>query len=380
MSDGSLLAALLDLPNGLVVLHLVDGRIVAASLAAADLLGARARVGARMDALVEPASTCKLTAALTADAAAVYELQMSPDGGDTRPLRFLVVPLRAREHLLVAAPLDPRYGVALEARLFASNTELANLTRDLSRRACEIEAARAGLEALGSLRDDFMAAMAHDLRAPLTTIGLQAEMLARGADRPIPAEVARRSGLIARNVARMDALMTRVLEAARLGGGVVALERSLVSLVDLVHEAMEAVQAAAERARVALELRCPAADPRLVVDPVRIGQVLGNVLENSVRHTPPGSTITVTISDDAPARVRCTVCDQGPGVRPELRDRIFERFGRGEHAGIAGLGLYIARKAARLHGGDLWVEDASPVGAAFVLELPRGPPDAPRKT
>lgn len=379
MSGGSLLAALLDLPHGLVVLHLVDGRIAAASSATSALLGARACVGARMVALLESASLRKLTAALTADAAAVYELQVMSDGGDTRPLRFLVVPLRAREHLLVAAPLDPRYGVDLEKRLFASNAELANLTRDLSRRACEIEAARAGLEALGSLRDDFMAAMAHDLRAPLTTIGLQAELLARGAARPSSAEVARRSGLIARNVARMDALMTRVLEAARLGGGVVALERSLVSLVDLVHEAMEAVQGAAERARVALELRCPAADPRLVVDPVRIGQVLGNVLENSVRHTPPGSTITVAITDASP-RLRCTVCDQGPGVRPELRDQIFERFGRGEHAGIAGLGLYIARKTARLHGGDLWVEDASPVGAAFVLELPRGLPDAPQKT
>lgn len=379
MSDGSLLAALLDHPHGLVVLHLVDGRIAAASPAVNALLGARARVGERMDALVEATARRKLTAALAADAAAVYELQVMPDDGDMRPLRFLVVPLRAREHLLVAAPLDPRYGVELEQRLLASNTELANLTRDLSRRASQIEAARARLEALGALRDDFMAAMAHDLRAPLTTIGLQAEILARGADRPSSAEVARRSGLIVRNVARMDTLMTRVLEAARLGGGVVTLERSLVSLVDLVHEAMEAVQGAAERARVALELRCPAADPRLVVDPVRIGQILGNVLENSVRHTPPGSTITVTITD-APARVRCTVCDQGPGVRLELRDHIFERFGRGEHAGIAGLGLYIARKTARLHGGELWVEDASPVGAAFVLELPRGLPDAPLDT
>ncbi|MDC0716330.1 sensor histidine kinase [Nannocystis bainbridge] len=379
MSDGSLLTALLAQPHGLVVLHLVDGEIVAASPAVRALLGPCACGGARMEALVATASAPKLAAALAAATAAVFELQVVCDAGDARPLRFLVVPLQPREHLLVAAPLDPRYGVDLERRLLASHGELANLTRDLSRRAVEIEAARAGLEALGALRDDFMAAMAHDLRAPLTTIGLQAEMLTRGADRPSAAEVARRGGLIARNVARMDALMTRVLEAARLGGGVVALERRRVSLVDLAHDAMEAVQGAAERARLTLELRCRAADPWLVVDGVRVGQVLGNVLENSVRHAPPASTIIVAITEE-PARLRCTVCDQGPGVPPGLRDQIFERFGRGEHAGMAGLGLYIARKIARLHGGDLWVEDVTPVGAAFVLELPRAPSDMPSGT
>ncbi len=96
-----------------------------------------------------------------------------------------------------------------------------------------------------------------------------------------------------------------------------------------------------------------------------------NLVENAINHTPPGTLITVGVHGEG-CRVIVTVQDDGPGVPPELRERIFERFVRagGDRGGSTGLGLAIVKAVAVAHGGDVVLEDADP-GARFVVDLPR---------
>lgn len=106
-----------------------------------------------------------------------------------------------------------------------------------------------------------------------------------------------------------------------------------------------------------------------VVDPMRIRQVISNLLSNALKFSPPGSPVTVAVTTDDDT-IEITVHDAGPGIPDERRDELFSKFGRLGHTGHGmGLGLYISRAIARAHGGDLELRDGP--GATFALTLPR---------
>src|SRR5262249_37446442 len=126
-------------------------------------------------------------------------------------------------------------------RMLEANSALANALRDLSRQTAELRTARARLERLGALRDEVMTALSHDLRAPLASIGLQAEILASAADAP-PGRVAVAAAMIRRNVGRVLDVANAVLDAARLDAGTLALARGEVALRVLAGEVAEALR------------------------------------------------------------------------------------------------------------------------------------------
>ena len=123
---------------------------------------------------------------------------------------------------------------------------------------------------------------------------------------------------------------------------------------------------------VTIELRFSPTLPEAAVDPVQIDQVLTNLVENAVRHSPAGGTVRVHLTQ-AGRSVRARVTDEGPGIAPEEREKVFEPFYRGaeapESAG-SGLGLAIVRAIVTAHGGRIWVEETTGGGTAFVVELP----------
>ena len=118
-----------------------------------------------------------------------------------------------------------------------------------------------------------------------------------------------------------------------------------------------------------VQVEIPDSLPEVEVDPVLIGQVLANLLDNASRHAPQGMPITVAalMHDD---RVAVSVSDRGPGVPPAERDAVFDRFVRFDTGGRAGLGLTIAKAFVEAHGERIWVEDAPGGGARFVFTLP----------
>jgi len=135
----------------------------------------------------------------------------------------------------------------------------------------------------------------------------------------------------------------------------------------LVREAVSAMEPTLGTHRV--DSIVPTALPAVNVDPLLIGQVLINLLDNATRHSPPDGVITVEARRTA-NQIVISVTDQGPGIAPENRQAIFERFAQLDKGGRAGLGLTIAKTFVEAHGEEIWYEDGPNHGARFVFSLP----------
>ena len=232
----------------------------------------------------------------------------------------------------------------------------------------ELEAALATANAAEAGMRSFLADASHELRTPVAGLQAGAELLLREElDRD---ERERVAVTMIRETRRAARLVDDLLTTARLGQGGLRLVAEPVDLARLA-------EAEVGRARtLAPELTFDlAAGPGTTVrgDPVRLGQIVTNLLDNARHATPTGGTVTVTVGHHD-GRVLLEVADTGPGVPVADRTLIFERFGRGDtsrsrNTGGAGLGLPIARGLAVAHGGDLRYVD-SPAGALFRVELP----------
>lgn len=174
-------------------------------------------------------------------------------------------------------------------------------------------------------------------------------------------------------------IIADLLDFARADSGQLSVEPVETDLTAVVAEAVEDHRAEAEAAGLTVRLERPA-PLRLQTDPARVKQILQNLLSNAVKYTPSPGAITVAAKIEREGDGRAdqlwaavTVSDTGPGIPPELRERIFDEFARLEGSGAIqghGLGLAIARRIARLLGGDLVVAKSPPPGATFVLRLP----------
>jgi len=233
-------------------------------------------------------------------------------------------------------------------------------------------------EAFGRQRT-FIADASHELKTPLTLIRADAEVLSRSLDE---SEQARDNRELIDDLLgetdRMSAVLSDLLLLARLDADKISVSREPFDLVLVLAETSErfAARAVAEGKNLEVEHsgKLPARG-----DAVRTGQTLAALLDNALRFTPPGGTITVE-GEATDKHIRATVTDTGPGIPPESLDRIFERFyradmhsaarTRGPSAGGTGLGLAIARDLARAQGGGLIVENAPGGGARFTLALP----------
>jgi signal transduction histidine kinase len=232
----------------------------------------------------------------------------------------------------------------------------------------ELEAALTTANAAEAGMRSFLADASHELRTPMAGLQANAELLLReDLDRP---ERERVAVAMIRETRRAARLVDDLLTTARLGQGGIRLALEPVDLARLAETETARARTLAPQLSFAVS-----ADPAPVVhgDPVRLGQIVTNLLDNARHATPAGGTVTVTVRRDRD-RVVLDVADTGPGVPAADRALIFERFGRGDtsrsrETGGAGLGLPIARGLAAAHGGELRYVD-SPAGARFRVELP----------
>ncbi|MFL5887411.1 MAG: ATP-binding protein, partial [Thermoleophilaceae bacterium] len=215
---------------------------------------------------------------------------------------------------------------------------------------------------------DFVADASHELRTPLTVIRGQLEVLARQPDATAE-DVRRVEGLVRTEVLRMQRLVDDLLVLARADGREFLHTRN-VDLPPLAAELVDGLRATADRR---FELG-DVPDGTIVADPDRLAQALRNLLRNAIEHTHPGGVVRLAASARG-GRVTITVDDDGPGIPPEHRERVFDRFHRTDPArsraeGGMGLGLSIAQAIVVAHGGEIRAEESPAGGARMTIELP----------
>jgi two-component system, OmpR family, sensor kinase len=232
----------------------------------------------------------------------------------------------------------------------------------------ELEAALERANAAETRMRSFLSDASHELRTPLAGMRANAELLLR--EDPDRAGRERIAVALVRESRRSARLVDDLLTMARLGRGasLVAERVDLLALADA-----EVSRARTLSPGLTFTVTAAATGGSVDGDPVRLGQIITNLLDNARHATPAGGTVTVDVRRCG-ERIRLEVGDTGPGVAEADRAVIFERFGRGDasrsrHTGGAGLGLPIARGLAQAHGGDLGYVAGGP-GARFRLELP----------
>ena len=226
-------------------------------------------------------------------------------------------------------------------------------------------------------KDEFLSIASHELKTPLTSLALAAQMIDRMLKRGQiePARLERHVGTITVQTARATQLITELLDVSRIDAGQLDLRRGPVDLVALA-------AAAAQRERDALpenathEIVETVTGAPLIVegDEARLDQVLTNLLSNAVKYSPRGGRVELRLTRENGHAI-VAVADRGIGIPPAERDRLFAPFGRTAAARLSGiegtgLGLYISRRIVEAHGGTIAVEDTPGGGTTFVVRLP----------
>ena len=217
-------------------------------------------------------------------------------------------------------------------------------------------------------RDLFFAMMNHELRNALTGVYGWAERLVRRKTPEISEQAARE---VYEAADHTIVLLNNFLDLMRLDAGKVRPVFRDVEVRGALQRAISTSEPAATAKRVRLELRVNGTAATLRTDPMRLEQILLNLLTNAIRHSPDGGAIEVSANPES-AHTMFAVIDHGPGVPPELRERIFEPFERFDpHSGLGtGLGLPVSRRLAAALGGSLTVEETRGGGATFILKIP----------
>lgn len=225
------------------------------------------------------------------------------------------------------------------------------------------------------LRRRMAADIAHELRTPLAIIQADLEAMLDGV-RPVSPEAVA-------DVHQETRLLSRLIDDLRdlslAETGQLPLQKQPTDLGELARASAARFAPRAEEKGVGLEVEAAEDLSRADVDPDRISQVLGNLLENALRHTPPGGRVELRVGPgERPATLQATVRDTGPGIPAEHLPNVFEHFYRADHArsrkdGGSGIGLAVVKQLVEAHGGRVWVESPPGQGTTFGLVLPAAP-------
>jgi two-component system phosphate regulon sensor histidine kinase PhoR len=247
-------------------------------------------------------------------------------------------------------------------------------------------------------KDDFLAVAAHELRSPLAAVRGYTDLLVRREQRRGEEDSPELRGLniLAQQVTHMLRMVDNLLDVSRLDAGQFNLQLQRVNLVTLVEQVIEQQRPAAGDRDLVLETDRD--DLTVVCDPLRIRQVITNLIGNAIRYSPPATAVSVGLSLEWVSRLAARhlayagrnaatrqelphadelmavvqVRDQGAGISAEQAARLFKRYARGQerHGEGLGLGLYLSREFVTRHGGEIWVESQDGQGSAFYVALP----------
>jgi signal transduction histidine kinase len=241
--------------------------------------------------------------------------------------------------------------------------EIGQLARTFNAMAGNLETAE--LQRRGLVAD-----VAHELRTPLSNVQGYLEAVKDGVLPPDEPTIE----TIYQQVRHVVKLVDDLRLLALADAGVMRLDRQPASINDLLSQTAEAFGPAAEDKGVSLEFLSPGQLPLVRVDHTRVAQVLSNLLDNAIFHSPPGGVITIAVQEVDQA-LRVSVTDTGPGIAPAELNLLFDRFhrtdpSRARSTGGTGLGLTIARQLVEAHGGTIGVESKLNQGSRFFFDLP----------
>jgi len=219
------------------------------------------------------------------------------------------------------------------------------------------------------MKDEFLATVSHELRTPLTSVLGALGLLAAGAAGSLPKPALTLTEVARRNGERLSRLIDDILDLSKLEGRRLQLQVYPLKLETLLPEALAANAGYAQRAGVTLGLVLPAQSAAVRVDADRLLQVMANLLSNAIKHSSAGDQVEVVLLS-VPDGVRIEVRDQGPGISPEFRTHMFEKFSQADGSdsrakGGTGLGLYITRMLVERMGGRIGVDSVAGAGACF---------------
>lgn len=243
----------------------------------------------------------------------------------------------------------------------------------------ELLAELAERRAAEALRDEFLSVAAHELKTPLTGLRGFAQLLMRQLDRdetPDPVRMRQALSAIDQQSAKLARLVNQLLDVSRIEAGKLLLERKVADVVGIVEDVVSTARV--NTFRHEFVVRSPSAALALV-DPLRLEQVVRNLVDNAIKYSPDGGPIEIEVQKDREAGVRIAVTDRGLGIPEKSRARIFDRFQQAHQEraiGGMGLGLYITRQIVELHGGTITAEFPKQGGTRMVVIVPVGAPSA----
>ena len=224
-----------------------------------------------------------------------------------------------------------------------------------------------------AMRRELVATVAHELKTPLASIhGAATTLLRAGSDLAGPGRD-RLLEIVAGESSRLRRLVNDLLAAGALASGQLQLAVRECNVAVIVSEVVDAGRLRLP-AGVSIEAVLHGRAAGVAADPDRLRQILVNLLDNAVQHSPVGGTVRITV-EPAGELVRFSVSDEGPGVPDHVREHVFEKFFRfvpesQRAAGGTGLGLYVSRELAARMGGRIWIDTSDGEGSTFVVELP----------
>jgi PAS domain S-box-containing protein len=244
------------------------------------------------------------------------------------------------------------------------------------RLAAALEEQNQQLKELDRVKSLLLNQVSHELRTPLTSLMGYAELLEDHVGGTLTDEQTKFVKQIERSTLRLQRLVDDLLDFARIEAGTFRLNLEEQDLIAKVEEITESLALQAHDAGLAVHTELPEDPVTLRMDPVRVGQVLINLINNAIKFTPRGGRVTVRVRPQGDT-VRCEVADTGPGIAPDDHAKLFVRFSQlaaGARQGGTGLGLSICKALVEAHGGRIGVASQPGQGATFWFELPKEPP------
>jgi signal transduction histidine kinase/DNA-binding response OmpR family regulator len=223
-------------------------------------------------------------------------------------------------------------------------------------------------------KDEFLSKVSHELRTPITPINGALALLASGKLASIPPNVGELVDLARRNCARLMCIVNDLLDFSRISAGRFSLDRRRIEIRPFLEQIVENKRIGPNPPDITLAFGANSADVELDVDPLRVQQILDNLVSNAIKFSDPGDQIEVAV-ECREDNLRISVVDHGPGIPKDFQDRVFEVFSQADSSstrrqGGVGLGLSISKSIVEAHGGTIGFSSKEGEGAMFFFNLP----------